>query len=59
MAHKVVDNFNEYDCELFDKTTLEGDSCYLNVECYSSFVDDDDISIPENFNPYCVDIILV
>ena len=49
-------SLSKYDCELVDTESLSyQESSYYSTN-YHPFVDDDDMSIPENFDPYQVKI---
>ena len=52
MAFKKIDEYSEFDCELFDDVTLDEVSCYLNITSYVAPIDDNIFPIPNKFDPY-------
>lgn len=54
---KKCDNFSQYDCELFPDENLNNqESSYYNTKHFYQYISDNDIEIPNGFDPYQVTI---
>ena len=51
-----VDSYSNYDCELVYDDYDKQESSYLDFEHYSSFVGDEEMEIPKEFDPYSIPI---